>query len=179
MGGIRTDTWGRTDVARPVRRRRGRLQRRAGRQSPGVELAARVPGLRRSRRRAALFDDAHHTLSPGHTRALPQHSDVPPAEQPPGRHRPARSSAPDWTPTSASSANRAAWRAWSPSCPEPAAEPVSPTLVLASLIARAALHRQESRGAHFRTDSPELDPAWRGRIHWRRAHAARFEEVLS
>jgi L-aspartate oxidase len=54
-----------------------------------------------------------------------------------------------------------------------------PALVLASLIARAAYHRPESRGAHFRIDAPELDPAWRGRIHWRRANAPRFEEVLS
>jgi L-aspartate oxidase len=50
-------------------------------------------------------------------------------------------------------------------------------LLLASLIARAALLRRESRGAHFRTDAPEPDPIWRGRLHWRRAHPPAFEEV--
>ena len=50
-------------------------------------------------------------------------------------------------------------------------------LLIASLAARAALLRAESRGAHFRTDAPELDPTWRGRIHWRRAHPPAFEEV--
>ena len=50
MGGVRTDTWGRTDVPGPLRRRRGRLHRRPGRQPAGLELAARMPGLRRARR---------------------------------------------------------------------------------------------------------------------------------
>jgi L-aspartate oxidase len=50
-------------------------------------------------------------------------------------------------------------------------------LLIASLVARSALLRRESRGAHFRTDAPELDPTWRGRIHWRRAHPPAFEEV--
>lgn len=34
-------------------------------------------------------------------------------------------------------------------------------LLTAELMARAALLRQESRGAHFRTDFPRPDPAWR------------------
>jgi len=54
----------------------------------------------------------------------------------------------------------------------------STDLLVASLVARAALLRRESRGAHFRTDAPELDPTWRGRIHWRRGHSPAFEEVL-
>jgi L-aspartate oxidase len=32
------------------------------------------------------------------------------------------------------------------------------------LIARAALARSESRGAHFRLDFPDADAAWRGRL---------------
>jgi L-aspartate oxidase len=52
-------------------------------------------------------------------------------------------------------------------------------LQVASLITRAALLRRESRGAHFRTDYPEPDPSWRGRIHWRRGEAPVFEEVFA
>ncbi|MGI9146877.1 MAG: L-aspartate oxidase [Chloroflexota bacterium] len=59
-------------------------------------------------------------------------------------------------------------------CPDDA---VGTEALVASLIARAALVRQESRGAHYRTDAPELDPSWRGRIHWRRAHPPAFEAV--
>jgi L-aspartate oxidase len=54
----------------------------------------------------------------------------------------------------------------------------APDLLLAALVARAALLRQESRGAHFRTDVPAASDAWRGRIHWRRAQGPKFEEVL-
>ena len=59
----------------------------------------------------------------------------------------------------------------------PALSFYAPDVLLVSLIARAALLRCESRGAHFRTDAPEQQPAWRGRIHWRRAHPPTFEEV--
>ena len=55
----------------------------------------------------------------------------------------------------------------------------SPDVRLAALIARAAFLRQESRGAHFRTDWPDTSPAWRGRIHFRAGSAPRFEEVQS
>ena len=50
MGGIRTDLGGRTTLRRPLRRRRSRLHRRARRQSPGLQLPARRPRLRRARR---------------------------------------------------------------------------------------------------------------------------------
>jgi L-aspartate oxidase len=60
--------------------------------------------------------------------------------------------------------------------PAPAEAPSS-GLLLASLIARAALLRRESRGAHYRADAPEPDPAWRGHILWRRGHAPVFEDM--
>jgi L-aspartate oxidase len=64
--------------------------------------------------------------------------------------------------------------------PDPGLEQNLPAdLRLASLITRAALLRRESRGAHFRTDYSEPDPSWRGRIHWRRGRAPVFEEVFA
>jgi L-aspartate oxidase len=37
-------------------------------------------------------------------------------------------------------------------------------LTVARLVARAALERQESRGAHLRTDFPDTDPRWRRHV---------------
>ena len=51
-------------------------------------------------------------------------------------------------------------------------EPAGPTahhVLLALLVARAALFRTESRGAHFRSDFPRADPAWRLHIGLRTA----------
>jgi len=38
---------------------------------------------------------------------------------------------------------------------------LSMSLVVAEVVLRTALERTESRGAHYRTDYPETDPAWR------------------
>jgi L-aspartate oxidase len=62
--------------------------------------------------------------------------------------------------------------------PQPEKTPAA-DLLLASLIARSALLRTESRGAHFRIDAAEPDPVWRGRIVWRLGHPPAFEEVHS
>lgn len=51
-----------------------------------------------------------------------------------------------------------------------------PSLV-AALAARSALLRTESRGAHYRSDYPTTDTRWRGRILWRRGAGASFEEI--
>lgn len=56
-------------------------------------------------------------------------------------------------------------------------DPVASAALVASLAARAALLRSESRGAHHRADARMSCPAWRGRIHWRRDQAPSFEEV--
>jgi L-aspartate oxidase len=49
--------------------------------------------------------------------------------------------------------------------------------LLAGLAAQAAWLRAESRGAHHRLDTPQPDPAWRGRILWRQNAPPQFEEV--
>jgi L-aspartate oxidase len=61
-------------------------------------------------------------------------------------------------------------------------DPLTPNIpvdhLAAGLVARAALLRHESRGAHYRTDAPATQPVWQGRIHWRRNTPPQFEEVL-
>jgi L-aspartate oxidase len=46
----------------------------------------------------------------------------------------------------------------------PGEGPARDRLTVARLIATAALVRPESRGAHFRSDRPGTDPAWRRRL---------------
>ena len=62
--------------------------------------------------------------------------------------------------------------------PGPKAQAAPGDWLLAGLAARAALLRTESRGAHYRLDAPQTDLAWRGRILWRRDALPQFEEVL-
>jgi L-aspartate oxidase len=45
--------------------------------------------------------------------------------------------------------------------PEGARVPDRPATLVAWLLARAALRREESRGGHFRSDFPDTRPAWR------------------
>jgi L-aspartate oxidase len=61
--------------------------------------------------------------------------------------------------------------------PDPFAPDCPADGVLAALAARAALLRAESRGGHYRTDYPDTDPAWRGRIGWQRTQVAQFEAI--
>ena len=56
-GGVVTDLARPHQRARPARHRRGRLHRPARRQPPGLQLAARGPGLRPPRRRRAAAQD--------------------------------------------------------------------------------------------------------------------------
>ena len=47
-------------------------------------------------------------------------------------------------------------------------------LTAAETVLRGALERTESRGAHYRTDCPEIDPGWRQNVHFERADIGRI-----
>jgi L-aspartate oxidase len=62
---------------------------------------------------------------------------------------------------------------------EPLAAEGSLAAVTAAAIVRAAGAREESRGAHYRSDFPHLRPDWAGRHSWqRRGEPVRFAELL-
>jgi L-aspartate oxidase len=165
MGGIRTDTWARTDV--PGLYAAGEVAcsgaQGANRLASNSLLECLVWGARAAQ--AALAGDAPATWT---TRALPIIADLP---------------------TSATSDAVGAQTLGSRLDRDLGVERDGPTLqrLMASLpkhalvpilAVRSALLREESRGAHFRTDYPRTKDQWRGRIHWRRDHPPRFEEVL-
>jgi L-aspartate oxidase len=172
MGGIRTDTWGRTDVA--------------GLYAAGETACSGVQGANRlasnslleclvfgTRAAEAALDDARQRPAAWDTTPLPTPefncqsrvesdaalSDV--LDREVGVER----SGDDLARLVAD-------------LPDPDESPAA-DLQVASLTVRAALLRRESRGAHFRTDYPEPDPSWRGRIHFRRGQAPVFEEVFA
>ncbi len=47
----------------------------------------------------------------------------------------------------------------------------------ASLVAQSALERQESRGAHFRSDAPHSDARWRGHLIHQKGRSMRFQAL--
>ena len=61
--------------------------------------------------------------------------------------------------------------AWQQALPPPTDQPsceLSNLVLTGRLLAEAALIREESRGAHFRTDFPESSPKWQCHIVWRK-----------
>ena len=181
MGGIRTDTWGRTTVAGLYAAGEVACSgvQGANRLASNSLLECLVFGARAAE--AALADRADSlTAADFHTRPLR----IEPAPEPTARQRIV---ALDPTVLGARldrhvAVERHATRlsALIAELPEPpSANGAAPDLLLASLIARAARLRTESRGAHFRTDFPDPTPTFRGRIHWRRDQPPAFEEVAS
>jgi len=64
---------------------------------------------------------------------------------------------------------------WQRSLPQPTGRPsyeLSNLVSCARLMTEAALLREESRGAHFRSDFPQPSPAWQQHIIFRKEHAA-------
>jgi L-aspartate oxidase len=61
-----------------------------------------------------------------------------------------------------------AWQALAPKPADRASHELANLLMCGRLVAEAALAREESRGAHFRLDFPELVDAWRKHLVFRR-----------
>jgi L-aspartate oxidase len=172
MGGIRTDTWGRADVA--------------GLYAAGETACSGVQGANRlasnslleclvfgARAAEAALDDAQQQPAKWKATPLP----TPELDSQPRE----KNDAPlgDVLDRDVGvERNRDNLARLVVNLPDPDNSPAT-DLQVASLTARAALLRRESRGAHFRTDCPEPDPSWRGRIHWRRGQAPVFEEVFA
>ncbi|MDQ6674798.1 MAG: FAD-binding protein, partial [Chloroflexota bacterium] len=180
MGGIRTDTWGRTDV--PGLYAAGEVAcsgvHGANRLASNSLLECLVFGARAAE--AALADQPGKAAA-WHTGSLPG------SEHPTVGLQSLRSPFPEHVLEAAALGARLdadlgverGARALSRLVGELPApeEALTSDLLLASLVARAALLRRESRGTHYRTDAPELDPDWRGRIHWRRGYPPAFERI--
>jgi L-aspartate oxidase len=175
MGGIRTDIWGRTDVAGLYAAGETACSgaQGANRLASNSLLECLVFGARTAE---AALEDRLGTAASWHTRELP-HTTMAPAAEVIRAIDPATLSTrldADLGVERASHRLERLVRELPPPDHAPTAD-----LLVASLAANAALTRTESRGAHFRTDFPNSHPDWRGRIHRRRGHAPVFEEVTS
>jgi aspartate oxidase len=183
MGGVRTDAWGRTDVGGLFAAGEVACSgaQGANRLASNSLLECLVFGARAAE--AALSDSADAAAT-WRISDLPTRTDLGPG---PGPTRPRSQSVIAVMDRGALGARldadlgveRSAARLERLVDDLPAPDTaLSVELFCAALIARAALLRGESRGAHFRADTPRIDPAWGGRIHWRRDRPPVFEEVL-
>ena len=187
MGGVHTDIDGATPLAGPLRRRRDRLRQHQRRQPARLQLAARVPGLRRPRRpggrrvrrdrrrrrrrrrsRAQVADEVRR-LERACMGATPR-DDAVAADprrrcrrrwrRPPGIYRtgPAHGQGRRRAPRAAGAGDPRSGSGTpagpsTPSCV--AALELANMLDVAECILASGLQREESRGAHQRTDFPD------------------------
>ena len=172
MGGVRTDTWGRTDTAGVYAAGEVACSgaQGANRLASNSLLECLVFGARAAE---VALNDAPEARATWATSALPLSEHLPMGESAIDTERLGKR----LDDVVGVERNCHDLRALVADLPSPDAT-TSTDLKVASLVARAALLRTESRGAHFRTDAPNSDPAWRGRIHWRRGQPPVFEEVL-
>jgi L-aspartate oxidase len=175
MGGVRTDTDGRTDV--PGLYVAGEAActgaQGANRLASNSLLECLVFGVRAAD--AALTDPATRHAH-WHTSPPPAYPDAPGAPDRPAHYAPGGLSA-RLDRDLGVEREGGRLRALVADLPDATAPGAPADHVLAGLAGRAALMRAESRGAHYRTDAPLASPAWRGRILWRRDMLPLFEEV--
>jgi L-aspartate oxidase len=170
MGGVRTDTWGRSDVAGLYVAGEAACTgaQGANRLASNSLLECLVFGARAA---DAALSDVSTTAARWSTHDLA----VPPVPEVDGTSEPA-SVAALLDAELGVERNGPGLRAVLDRLPDPR-DDTPDAVLIATLVARAAWLRAESRGAHFRRDAPHTHAAWRGRIHWRIASGPRFEEV--
>ena len=175
MGGVRTDTWARTTV--PGLYAAGEVActgvQGANRLASNSLLECLVFGERAAEAIATDGPQARATFDLG---ALPEDVPMPAHVAAPDEHYPAGSLAERLQADLCVEREPEAMAALVADLPAPG-ESAPASHLVASLAARAALMRQESRGAHYRTDYPAASLSWRGRIVWRRDLPPMFEEV--
>jgi L-aspartate oxidase len=175
MGGARTDTWGRTTV--PGLYAAGEVActgvQGANRLASNSLLECLVFGERAAE---AVATDGPDARAAFHLGPLPEDVSVPAHVAAPDEHYSAGCLAERLQADLCVEREPEAMAALVADLPAPD-EAAPASHLVASLAARAALMRQESRGAHYRVDYPAASLSWRGRIVWRREAPPMFEEV--
>ena len=166
MGGVLVDADGRTSRPGLVGGGRGRLHRCARRQPPGQQLAPGGAGLRGPG--GALGGRVAVAKPPGRPPRAPRDLAVV-AEPGPGRAQVARVRQLMWERAGLVRTGDGLRDGLDRLAVHEAELPVGASearnlLTVARLVARAALSRPESRGAHFRADHPDTRTAWRRRL---------------